>query len=71
MITTYAIIKSCIQKIINIINICENSNWIEIACKFHVSYDQLWFKLQDYQFKIAVQELHNKALKSDQKLALW
>ncbi len=71
MIVTYTIIKNCIQKIIDIINMCENSNWVEIARKFCISYDRLWSRLQDYQFKTAVQELHDKALKSDQKSALW
>ena len=71
MTVTYAIIESCIQKTIDIINMCENSNQVEIACKFHVSYDRLQFRLQDYQFKTAVQKLRNKALKSDQKSALW
>ncbi len=70
MTATYAIIESCIQKAIDIINMCENSNWVEIACEFHVSYDRLQSRLRDYQFKTAVWELHNKALKSDQKSAL-
>ncbi len=70
MTATYAIIESCIQKTIDVINTYENSNRVEIACEFHVSYDQLRSKLQDYQFKTAVQELHNRALKSDQKSAL-
>ncbi len=48
----------------------ENSNQVEIAREFHVSYDQLQSRLRDYQFKTAVWELHNRALKSDQKSAL-
>ena len=71
MTAIYTIIENCIQKIIDIINICENSNWVEIACEFHVSYERLWSRLKNYQFKTAVQELHNKALKSDQKSVLW
>ncbi len=70
MTTTYAIIKSCIQKTIDVINMCENSNQVEITCKFRVSYDRLQSRLWDYQFKTAVQELHDRALKSDQKSAL-
>ncbi len=70
MTSTYTIIEGCIQKIIEAINTYENSNYVEIARKFHVSYERLWSKLKNYQFKTAVQELHNRALKSDQKLAL-
>ncbi len=70
MTATYAIIESCIQKTIDVINTCENSNRVEIAREFRVSYDRLRFKLRDYQFKTAVWELHNKALKPDQKSAL-
>ncbi len=70
MAATYAIIESRIQKAIDIINTCENSNRAEIACEFHVLYDRLRSRLRDYQFKTAVQELHNRALKSDQKSAL-
>ncbi len=70
MTATYAIIENHIQKAIDVINTCENSNQVEIACEFHVSYERLQSKLKNYQFKTAVQELHNKALKSDQKSAL-
>jgi len=70
MISTYAIIKDHIQKTIEVINTYENSNRVEIACKFHVSYEKLRSRLKSYQFKTAVRELHNKALKSDQKSAL-
>ncbi len=70
MTSTYAIIKGCIQKIIEAINTCENLNRIEITCKFHVSYERLQSRLKSYQFKTAVQELSNKALKPDQKSAL-
>ncbi len=70
MISTYAIIKDHIQKTIEVINTYENSNRVEITCKFHVSYEKLRSRLKSYQFKTAVRELHNKALKSDQKSAL-
>ncbi len=70
MTATYAIIESRIQKAIDVINTRENSNRAEIAREFHVSYDRLRSRLRDYQFKTAVQELHNKALKPDQKSAL-
>ncbi len=67
---TYAIIENCIQKTIDIINICKNFNRVEIAREFHVLYERLQSKLKSYQFKTVVWELHNKALKSDQKSAL-
>ena len=70
MTATYAIIESCIQKAIDVINTRENSNRAEIARKFRVSYDRLRSRLRDYQFKAAVRELHDRALKSDQKSAL-
>ena len=70
MTATYAIIESRIQKAIDVINTRENSNRVEIACEFHVSYDRLRSRLRDYQFKTAVRELHNRALKPDQKSAL-
>ncbi len=70
MTATYTIIENCIQKTIDIINTCENSNRVEIAREFHVSYERLQSRLKNYQFKTAVQELHNKALKFDQKSAL-
>ncbi len=71
MAATYAIIESRIQKAIDVINTRENSNRAEIAREFCVSYDWLRSRLRDYQFKTAVRELHNRALKSDQKSALW
>ncbi len=71
MAATYAIIEGRIQKAIDAINTRENPNRAEIAREFRVSYDRLRSRLRDYQFKTAVQELHNKALKSDQKSALW
>ena len=70
MAATYAIIESRIQKAIDVINTRENPNRAEIAREFHVSYDRLRSRLRVYQFKTAVRELHNKALKSDQKSAL-
>ena len=70
MTATYTIIKSRIQKTVDVINTRENSNQAEIAREFRVSYDRLRSRLQDYQFKTAVQELHDRALKSDQKSAL-
>ena len=70
MTATYAIIKSYIQKTIDVINTRENSNRVEIACEFRVSYDRLQSRLRDYQFKTAVRELHDRALKPDQKSAL-
>jgi len=70
MTATYTIIKSRIQKTVDVINTRENSNQAEIAREFRVSYDRLRSILQDYQFKTAVQELHDRALKSDQKSAL-
>ncbi len=71
MTATYAIIEDCIQKAIDAINTRENSNRAEIAREFRVSYERLWSRLKNYQFKTAVRELHNRALKSDQKSALW
>ena len=71
MAATYAIIESRIQKTIDVINTRENSNRAEIAREFRVSYDRLRSRLRDYQFKTAVRELHNRALKPDQKSALW
>ncbi len=70
MTATYAIIEGRIQKAIDAINTRENPNRAEIAREFHVSYDRLRSRLRDYQFKTAVRELHNKALKPDQKSAL-
>ena len=70
MTATYAIIKSCIQKTIDIINICDNSNQVKIAREFDVSMQRLQFRLKDHSSASAVQELHNRALKPDQKLAL-
>ncbi len=70
MTATYAIIENRIQKTIDIINTHENFNWVEIAREFHVSYERLRSKLKNYQFKTAIWELHNRALKSDQKSAL-
>ncbi len=70
MAATYAIIEDRIQKAIDVINTRENSNRAEIAREFRVSYDRLRSRLRDYQFKTAVRELHDRALKSDQKSAL-
>ena len=70
MTATYAIIENRIQKAIDIINMRENSNRVKIACEFHVSYERLQSRLKSYQFKTAIWELHNRALKSDQKSAL-
>ncbi len=70
MAATYAIIEGRIQKAIDAINTCENPNRAEIAREFRVPYDRLRSRLRGYQFKTAVRELHNKALKSDQKSAL-
>ncbi len=70
MAATYAIIEDRIQKTIDIINMRENSNRAEIAREFRVSYERLRSRLKSYQFKTAVRELHNKALKPDQKSAL-
>jgi len=70
MTFTYTIIEGCIQKTIEVINTCENLNRAEIAREFHVSYERLRSKLKSFHFKTAVQKLHNKALKSDQKSAL-
>ncbi len=70
MPATYAIIEDRIQKAIDVINTRENSNRAEIAREFRVSYDRLRSRLRDYQFKTAVRELHDRALKSDQKSAL-
>ncbi len=70
MAATYAIIEDRIQKAIDAINTRENSNRAEIAREFHVSYERLRSRLKSYQFKTAVRELHNRALKPDQKSAL-
>ncbi len=70
MAATYAIIEGRIQKAIDAINTRENPNRAEIAREFRVSYDRLRSRLRDYQFKTAVRELHNRALKPDQKSAL-
>ncbi len=70
MAATYAIIEDRIQKAIDAINTRENSNRTEIAREFRVSYERLRSRLKNYQFKTAVRELHNRALKSDQKSAL-
>ncbi len=70
MTSTYAIIEGRIQKAIEAINTRENSNRAEIAREFRVSYERLRSRLKSYQFKTAVRELHNRALKSDQKSAL-
>jgi (p)ppGpp synthase/HD superfamily hydrolase len=70
MTSTYAIIEGRIQKAIDVINTRENSNRAEIAREFRVSYERLRSRLKNYQFKTAVRELHNRALKPDQKSAL-
>ncbi len=70
MAATYAIIEGRIQKAIDAINTRENPNRAEIAREFRVSYDRLQSRLRDYQSKTAVRELHNRALKPDQKSAL-
>ncbi len=70
MASTYAITEGRIQKAIEAINTCENSNRAEIAREFRVSYERLRSRLKSYQFKTAVRELHNRALKPDQKSAL-
>ncbi len=70
MTVTYTVIESCIQKTIDIINTCDNFNQVEIACEFDVLMQRLQFKLKDYSSTSAVWKLHNKALKSDQKLTL-
>ncbi len=70
MTATYAIIKNCIQKTIDVINMCDNSNRAEIAREFDVSMQRLRFRLKDHSSASAVRELHNRALKPDQKLAL-
>ncbi len=70
MTSTYAIIEGRIQKTIEVIHTHENSNRAEIAREFCVSYERLWSRLKSYQFKTAVRELHNRALKPDQKSAL-
>ena len=48
MTATYTIIKSRIQKTVDVINTRENSNQAEIAREFRVSYDRLRSRLQDY-----------------------
>ncbi len=70
MTATYAIIESCIQKTIDVINMYDNSNQVEIAREFDVLMQRLQFRLKDHSSASAIQELHNRALKSDQKLAL-
>ncbi len=70
MAATYAIIEGRIQKAINVINTRDNPNRNEIAREFNVSMQRLRFRLKDYSFALAVRELHNRALKPDQKLAL-
>jgi len=70
MISTYAIIEDRIQKAIEAINTRENPNRAEIAREFRVPYERLRSRLKNYQFKTAVRELHNRALKPDQKSAL-
>ncbi len=70
MAATYAIIEGRIQKAIDAINTRENPNRAEIAREFRVPYDRLRSRLRDYQSKTAVRELHNRALKPDQKSAL-
>ncbi len=70
MTATYAIIENRIQKAIDVINTCDNSNRAEIACEFDVSMQRLRFRLKDHSSASAVWELHNRALKPDQKLAL-
>ncbi len=70
MTATYAIIEGRIQKAIDAINTRENPNRAEIAREFRVSYDRLRSRLRDYQSKTSVRELHDRALKPDQKSAL-
>ena len=71
MAATYAIIEVRIQKAIDAINTRENPNdRAEIAREFRVPYDRLRSRLRGYQSKTAVRELHNRALKPDQKSAL-
>ncbi len=70
MTSTYAIIEDRIQKAIDVMNTRENPNRAEIAREFNVPMQRLRFRLRDYQFKTAVRELHNRALKPDQESAL-
>ena len=70
MAATYVIIEGRIQKAIDAINTRENPNRAEIAREFRVSYDRLRSRLRDYQSKTSVRELHDRALKPDQKSAL-
>ena len=70
MTATYAIIENRIQKTIDIINTRENSNRAEIAREFDVLVQRLRFRLKDHSSASAVRELHNRALKPNQKLAL-
>jgi hypothetical protein len=71
MTSTYAIIEGRIQKASEAISTRENSNQAEMAREFRVSYERLQSRLKNYQFKTAVRrELHNRALKPDQKSAL-
>ena len=70
MAATYAIIEDRIQKTIDIINTRENSNRAEIAREFDVPVQRLRFRLKDHSPASAVRELHNRALKPNQELAL-
>jgi len=67
---TYAFIESRIQKAIDVINTRENSNPAKIACEFDVPVQRLRFRLKGYSPASAVRELHNRALKPNQELAL-
>ncbi len=70
MTSTYAVIEGRLQKAIDAINTRENLNRAQIAREFNVSYKRLRSKLKNYQFKTAVRELHNRALKPDQESTL-